>query len=207
MNHISYDDLYELAMAIDDDKVLTQVQLNLLDHMSECDECYDEFCSISAIVAATSELGYRVLKNAPVQEVRNIKETIDDTLYYIVNFTINKIQKGYSILTEQVNKLREGFVFDAPVALATRGAGGTDEKSVWRLEEINNEKTFVLVDPEKKELYVQIEASDIKGLEPHIYILDETGTKSYISVSRIGNVFSGKIDNIPTDKFSLHIEC
>ena len=89
--------------------------------------------------------------------------------------------------------------------MATRGSGKTDSKII-RLEEFEDDKTYVVFNPETNEIGVQI---NVRGLEIenlHVFIELDDSTRIELPVTKRGNIVKGNMGNIPNCNFQITIE-
>lgn len=207
MSHIEFDMLYRLAEMVDDDQPFNGEEIKAMEHISNCKECYDKFSSIFSIIEVTSDSGYIALSNIFnigndfVEIEKNSKKVM-----LVISVMMCKIKNTASVMMKQVKPVRDGFIFEMPLAIAARNIDSARETEIRRLEDIENEKNYVIVDPSANELLVQVDTRALKGKDVDIYIIQESGKKVSIPVERIGLLIRGKLSKIPNEQFYLYIE-
>ena len=80
----------------------------------------------------------------------------------VISIAIQKVKEAVSVRMEQVGQEEGSILFEAPLAIAARDVSGDalveEEEAVKKLEDIENERNFVAVDPAEKVLLVQVDA-------------------------------------------------
>ena len=127
----------------------------------------------------------------------------------VISIAIQKVKEAVSVRMEQVGQEEGSILFEAPLAIAARDVSGDalveEEEAVKKLEDIENERNFVAVDPAEKVLLVQVDA---RKLSDHTaaYLILENGSRIDIPFIKTGAVLKGKIENIPEGEFKLYLE-
>lgn len=207
MNHINFDMLYRLAECVENEQPFNDAETDAMRHIADCKECYGKFCSLLAIISVTSNSGYVTLSEIFTEkDTAKQMENISNRVMAVISIAIQKVKESVSVMMEQVEQIKDGFIFEAPLAVATRDATGHEGSKLRKLEDVENERNFITVDPISKVLLVQIDARDLEGCKAIAYITLDSGDRIDIPLSRVGSVFRGKIANIPEERFDLYIE-
>ena len=127
----------------------------------------------------------------------------------VISIAIQKIKETFSVRMEQVGQEEGSILFEAPLAIAAMDVSGDalveEEEAVKKLEDIENERNFVAVDPAEKVLLVQVDAREL-GDHTAAYLILENGSRIDIPFVKTGAVLKGKIENIPEGEFKLYLE-
>lgn len=207
MNHVDFNILYRLAELVDDEQPFNDEETEYMRHISDCKECYDKFISLISIKGVISDSGYIALSNIfNTGNDYEAKEEISKRVMAVISVVKTKIKNKVSVMMEQVEEVKEGLVFEKPFAVAARNTDENNQSELEKLEDIENEKNYVVVDLSSNELLVQIDTRDLKGKSVDIYIIQESGTKMFIPVERVGLLVKGKLSKIPDEQFKLYIE-
>lgn len=206
MKHIDFEMLYHLAECAGKEQSFNDVEEDAMRHIADCRDCYEKFCSLAAIMSVTGNDGYAVLSNIFVERGIGLQdEKISNQVMAVISITIHRVKESVSIIMEQAEPIKQGFVFEAPFAVAARDVSDHADTGLGKLEDIENERTFITVDPVSQELLVQIDADGLESSEPIAYIVLENGDRTEMILSRAGAVFRGKMNNVPEERFALYL--
>jgi hypothetical protein len=220
MNHIGYEQLYHLAELTVEDEPFSEDEVEEMRHIGDCKECYSKFCALVSLMDVTSESGYLILRDMYGYKETNdsteyAKDTDDSTVYTsenvwaIIEVAFQKAKdSAASMWMKQIGKIRSGLRFENPLAVAVRGDLNAGSTSVQKLEEIENEYTFIAYDPVSHELLIQIDTDELE-LEPKqlkICIKLESGEIIDLPITKMGTIASGKMEHVPDMPFHIVIE-
>lgn len=159
MEHISEDQLIELADIITNKSIATDKDLALMNHLKECDDCYKQFCHFVVISEATSMMGMNAIADIAKEKAfvnSSMKERAGQIIAKI-HIVTKAVKDEIECLLEQFDNEMSLMNFDQPLAYATRGAGSVDKKT-YKLEDIENNNNFIIYDSDNRKLMVQLEA-------------------------------------------------
>lgn len=206
MRHLIYDELLQLAEASASQEGFDDIQIEQLEHLKTCKDCYETFCLLSALSDIMSESGSYAFRNP--DSISIVSETVKE----LKNKVIAKFQVIRNVATtaidavfEQIDQAASVLQFGPSLATATRGSGKADSTTI-RLEEFEDDKTYVVFDPEKNEIGLQI---NIRGMEIeslHVFIELDDSTRLELPVIRRGNIVKGNMGDIPNCNFQITIE-
>lgn len=158
MNHISDDNLIKIANIVSNHLYANEEIISMMDHMKTCPDCYNQLCNYIAINDATNSIGMSIISNVIREKIKEANTaSISDTVLATFKIIKNQINERVSYVIEQIHQNECILFFDQPLALATRGGLASEDKDIiYKLEDIENEQTFIVYDAANKELMVQI---------------------------------------------------
>ena len=205
MRHLSFEELLKLAEASVSQEGFDDIQIEQLDHLKTCRDCYESFCLLSALSDIMSESGSYMFEQAKISPVKENIKALKAKVLARFQVIRNSVSNTLDVVMEQIDQESSSLRFGPSLAFATRG-GGKKESAVIRLEEFEDDKTYIVFKPETNELDLQI---NIRGMETeclHAYICFEDGEKKEISVTKRGSIIKGTMSNIPNCNFNIVIE-
>ena len=205
MKHIDFDDLYRLAELTIDDAPLEDFQIEQMEHIAECKECYDEFCSIAAILETTNETGMMAIKQILSNRPNTSEESIVQKVLAVISVKAKMIKEQIDVVMEQLQGSISGLSFEAPLATAVRNAEADSAPKICRLEDIENENTFILFDSKLRSLYIQLDIRNLASDTLCAYLVFSNNEKKEIPLTRDGYLLKGKLDDIIDTDFEIFI--
>ena len=205
MKHIDFDALYHLAGLVIEDAPLEDNQIEQMYHISECKTCYDEFCSIIAILEATNETGMIAIRHILRDRIKSSEENVGKKILAVISVKAKMIREKISVVMEQLQDDVSSLCFEAPLAMAARSTDSDIVPKVSKLEDIENERTFILFDSESRILYIQLDVRDLESDNFSVYLVMSNGEKRMIPLSRDGNLLKSTIENITDTDFKILI--
>ena len=183
---------------------MTDLDICHLKHIKECKECYKNFGVALTLCDATSNEGMALL----AEERRKEKEDVSLMLepLSVIKVVRQKINDIKSAVLEQIQNVNDLFAFEPAVAFATRGIEESSKSDQIKLEELDDEKTFILFDAQKDELYVQINMKNLGDKEIEIYLLDNDNKIYEVPSTREANFLKGHMTGVPVGDFKIYID-
>ena len=205
MIHLSDDDILQLAETTEENLILSKEQLEMMNHLKECGICYDKFCGAIALMEVTGESGSVYLSEIfAVQSVESLQSQPETKNLAILNVIMKTVRGKIETVIEQANVAGSAFRFQPSIAMGTRGVSG-NRGSVYKVEDSDDEKTFIAIDSERKELLLQVNAKELSASGIKAYLQLSSGEKKEIQIERRGFIFIGKINNLPDEEATLVI--
>lgn len=206
MTHLTEDQIYKLAELTIETQPYEKEEIAQMEHIKECKICYEKFCTLLALLDVTSESGYTILsevfsKANKRENVNNVSENILAVLRVIRN----NVEKTVNSVIEQIGWNESQFQFEPQLAFATRGIERKNS-TIYKVEEVEDEKTFVVFDFSKNELMIQINAKNLSNKNVKMYLKFEDGSEKVILNEKKGNLVYGVMKNIPEMNFEIHLE-
>lgn len=204
MMHLTMDEILEFASKLSLDEMMDDTELNRLNHIRECDECYNHFGIALALCDATNAEGISLVAESR-RSIESLQEEIKEPLS-VIKVVRKKINDVKSAIMEQINDVSAMLSFEPSLALATRDAKDGMTSGIIKLEEIEDEKTFIAFDPQSNELIVQINIKNVDDENLGIYLI--SGGKRIIEVPTVkeNGFIKGRFSNIPDGDFRIYIE-
>lgn len=194
MNHLSEDQIYDLAVKVSAEADLTPEEGRMLKHAAECDECYRLLCCMMAMVDAAEHVGELAKTSAPAP----IREKISAVIRLAVdavNSVLNQIEAG-----------SDAWAFRrAPMALTGVRSGLRRAGAAKKLTDASNSQTFVAYDPAKKLLMIQIDSGDCDG-EPKAHITVPGGERISVEFEKRENVYWAVVPDLAEGQYEITLE-
>lgn len=208
MTHLSEDDLLRLAEITEEDISYSDSDLEMMNHLKTCASCYEKFCSALTLLSTTSESGYIALSEMYASKrERNPMKRVSDRILATVDLAINRLTKNVDIVLNQVKSESTAFFFQPSLAMATRGLSDSGP-GIYRVEDINDEKTFIAVDTVAHNLLIQINTKELEITHIKAFLQLESGDTIEIHLQQRGKIYKGKISDFPSENFRILVkEC
>lgn len=205
MKHIDFDNLYHLATLTIDDAPLDELQIEQMNHIADCKDCYDEFCSIMAILEVTNESGMIAVRKILSDKLDSSEDSVVQKVLAVISVRAKVIKEQISVIMEQLQSDFSGLCFEAPLAMAARNVEPDTPPKISKLEDIENEKTFILFDPALGSMYVQLDIRDLTSDAISVYLNFPNKKKKEIPLTREGYILKGELSNITDTDFEIII--
>lgn len=206
MKHLNYDELYQLAETSVNQDGFDDIQIEQLEHLKTCKECYGSFCLLSALSDVMSESGrYMFSRKKASSFVYDAAEVLKKMILVKFQVIRNVATNPLGVVLEQIDQATSPLQFGPSLAMATRGSQSSTSK-VIRLEEFEDDKTYVTFNPETNELKIQIGVREMNIDDIHVYLLFDDLTKLEMPIAKRGNIVKGSMGNIPPGNFQIVIE-
>lgn len=204
MTHLTMDEIIELAIKLTSDEIMNDGEIEKLQHLKECKGCYERFGVAVALCDATSPDGIALVTEAKKQtalQSEEVKEPL--SVIKVVRQKVNDIKTA---IMEQLDGISAAFSFEPALAMATRGDDSKSGISMVKLEELDDEKTYIAFDTQKNELYVQINAHNYSDTNIGIYLLCENKKIIEVPVVLESGFFKGQLTDVPDGDFRIYID-
>lgn len=202
IRHIDEDALYRLAEKSNRFLPFTDEEEAMLDHLEECKECYEVFCACCAVMDAMSEAAAGMI--AQTLRERNAVVSPVSTVLAAIRVVTATVKDAVSVSMEQLDQALSELFFE-PAFAAVRGS--TSQLSTFsKLESMENERTYVSYDAEKRHLKVQIDTADLTNENIAVVLLDDQEERHPLPVERKGKTVTAEADNLPFEAFTIQIE-
>ncbi len=198
MTHPGIDEILELASRTSDGLPYSDDERAMMEHLKECEECYDRFYAALALSDAVGNIG---LLSAAKNEATE-KAGVGSKILATIGVIVDKVSSGIGTALQQLDEATATFSFMPAMSLATRGTGD-HQNSQSKLEDVNDEKTFISYDPETGRLYVQINLKDLPEKNVTVTVKTSDGRIEEIPMQKTGALLSGSIDNPKDGEFKV----
>lgn len=198
------DEIIELAIKFTSDEIMNDGEIKKLQHLKECRDCYEKFGVAVALCDATSPDGIALVTEAKKQtalQSEEVKEPL--SVIKVVRQKVNDIK---TVIMEQLDGTSAAFSFEPTLAVATRGDASKSGIGMVKLEELDDEKTFIVFDAQKNKLYVQINAKNYSGTDMGIYLLCENKKIIEVPVVLESGFFKGRLTDIPDGNLRIYLD-
>lgn len=206
MEHLNIDELLDLAEASSSQEGFEDSQIEKLEHLKTCTDCYESFCILSVFTDMMDEGGsYVPGSNEAVNDVKETAKAAKARLLARFKVVRNTAANVIETALEQIDQTAAVLQFGPSLAMATRGGGKTDKTAI-RLEEFTDDKTYIVFKPEANEIIFQINLRDMDVENLHVYIEAADSGKTEIQISKQRNIVTGSMSNVPNDDFQIIME-
>ena len=193
--HIEFDELYRLAEIEVHGEVYSEEEKKELEHLIECEECYERYCAFTAAEQKNA------LSGVPETEWVRAEGRNSES---VISITFRKVHDAIEAAAQQIKQVGTGFIFRSPVAVGGRG-GAARGSTLKKLEDVENAYNCIVIDPALKRLTIQLDAAELETRQVKAYVVQKDGTMRNISLESDGDLLTGRIDGI-ADECELHIE-
>lgn len=195
MMHLTEDQIYHLVEAIGNHETLTAEEEQQMEHIRSCKECMESYCIMAVLAEAT-----RVDCDLVLNPVYSEEETAESArkLLAAIRVTCERIQ-------DQIQNQADAFLFEPVLATAVRGAAKS-RNTVLRMEDLDDENTYVVYDAENHKLMLQLEAEGKNAADFKVYLKFADKTTMELSLQESGSCLKGTLTDIPSESFEIYIE-
>lgn len=205
MIHVSEDSIMKLAEATEEQLIYTKEQVEMMNHLKTCETCFERFCSALALQEVFSDAGYAYLSDLyNMSYAKSLTNKVVKRTLAVVNLIRNEVHNDLSMILEQVRREGDAFRFSPALAMSTRGVTASKSR-VYKVEDVNNEKTFIAVDSASNELLVQINTKELDGAKIQVFLETESGERAEIKLEQVGKNYKGIVRDLPEGKLQLII--
>ena len=205
MMHLSFDQLLNLAEASAGQEGFDDLQIEQLEHLKTCRDCYESFCLLSALSDVMSESGGYALNNNALSHADEVVKNLTTRVLARFQVIRNTAAGTIKAVLEQIDQTTSSLQFSPSLAMTTRGVGKGDSSAI-RLEEFEDEKTYVIFDPDKNEIGIQINVRGLDIEKLHVYIEFDEQLRMELTTTKRGSIVKGTVDNIPDGNFQIIVE-
>lgn len=206
MMHLTGDEIFELAQLAEEYQPYSSLNLQQMEHLKTCNSCYRKFCAARAVIDVTSESGYMVLFDIYGLNIENKKVSPYKRILAVVQIIQKNIEKSASAVIRQVKQDGAVFQFTPALAAAVRGRRGTGSE-IFKAEDVDDERTFIIFDAGKRELMIQINRAGLKSENIKVFVCFRDSEIMEMGLEEKGRFLKGFLRNIPDNDFQIRIEC
>ena len=195
--HLTFDELYMLAESAEDPFGFDDNEIELLQHLKTCEECYKKFRILLAVndVIPFYEDRVESIYNQWMEEEFTSSESLEfkDDFLAIWKFIRNKSDQISATLRQIGDGIKELQFYPAPVpAVRRKDADSESSYLTWNSQD-DPDNTFIMYDMSSNELIVQINTDTDRLRSETIGILLEYDDQSYVEIPtrRIGSLLQG----------------
>lgn len=193
MTHLTDAQMYSLANKINLKAAFSADEIAYMDHIAKCDDCYHLLCCVMAMQDISLHLGE--FAKGPL--TAGATAPIQNSISAIIRLAVSKVKP----LLEQVEANIASWSFDTPLAVSgARSSRSANE--IHKLEDIDNSKTFIAFDPDKKVLVIQIDGNTAEAL-PIVHLKMPDGSVRDISLEKKGSVLWAEVHNLPEGEYDI----
>ena len=189
--HIEFDELYRLAEIEVQGEVYSEEEKKELQHLIECEECYERYCAAALSLAALDGINAETLAvmaekgdfekaerklaelgiDFTAAEQKNALSGAPETEWArvdgrnsesVISITFRKVHDAIEAAAQQIKQVGTGFIFRSPVAVGGRG-GAARGSTLKKLEDVENAYNCIVIDPALKRLTIQLDAKSRLG--------------------------------------------
>lgn len=203
MKHLDENQILQLAKRTNDYLPYNDEEEIWLDHLEQCEECFEQFklaLVISDALSVESEAYISRLTEMVAQSEVSVKETVIGAVKYIRS----GISGAFSEAKELFNKATSVFCFE-PAFLGARGTETPLTDGTVKANDTFNEGTFITYDPKTKELIIELRQEDCPPEKLSAFVETESGDRIDIPLKITGITASGKISLVHSENFTVKI--
>lgn len=204
MTHLTDDQLYHLAELSCNAELLTLEEEQQLEHIKSCRECFNKYCVLATLMDATS-LNCGLVFDQNALQVQETVATPERKLLASLRITYQHMQDRIALIGEQLQQNLSTYAFEPVLATAVRG-GGTIKTSVLRMEDIDDEGSYLIYDAESHKIMLRfaIKSTDPENVKAYLKFEDQFTLD--ISLVQDGSYMKGIVSDIPSGSFEVRME-
>ena len=224
MIHLKDDEIYRLAVIANELGIYSDQELKMMEHLEECEECYDTFNNLLVLMEIMDD---GIIANMDSQENSKIYSMADglehcrvaegselelepataatgEKILALIKVGLQKVQDSVSVWMKQLDQDVAFFIFEPQIKFAARG-GGDSQNTVFKMEEIEDEKSFIIYDPEKRELMLQLHGEVAKLEKLAVRLIFEHHQERELLMEQDGKLYKGILTDLPEENFQIQI--
>lgn len=203
MTHLNQEQLLHLVNVAAGEEGFSPEEIQQLEHLKTCPSCYTQFCIFSAVQDALDDGCYYDVLSAPAPAEQAVPAKTSKILARLEVLT-GHIHGMAETAVRQVSFLHAPLQFACATPLAARGV--SEAPQVVRLEEVGDDATCILFDPERKELAVQIDFDTAGSRQIHVYLSFPDAPDLEVPLHQEGSLTKGLLTQLPEQDFTISIE-
>lgn len=194
MKHLNDDQLYELAMKVAREQDLSPEDAAFLQHVADCDACYQLMCCMMAIDDISNNVGEYVTEAAVQIPVQQRFSAVIRLVVNAVNTAMDQLEFG-------------GWTFrNAPMAMAgARSLRKHPSRIVKKMADPDNSQNFVAYDAGKQLLMIQIDSADCPE-PPRTTILLPDGRHIEVRFEKREHLFWAEVSGLAEGEYAISME-
>lgn len=204
MTHLTDDQLFHLAELSCNAELLTPEEEHQLEHIKSCRECFNKYCVLATLMDATS-LSCGLVFDQNALQVQKTVSTTARKLLASLRITYQHMQEKIGLLGEQLQQNLSTYAFESVLATTVRG-GASSKTSVLRMEDIDDEGTYLIYDAENHKIMLRFAIKSTAPEKIMAYLKFEDQSTLDISLIQDGSYMKGSATDIPSGNFEVRIE-
>lgn len=205
MTHLEESQILELAKAASAGDGFDQDQIEQLEHLKTCQDCYEKFCILCALEEVVGEESqYLFVPAARKEPVNQTKPAFGRVLAQITAVR-GEIKGKMKAVVQQLEQPWMALQFAPAVAMGVRGRSPAED-SVLRLEELGDEKTWIVFDPAESKLSLQLDTRTTGTSELRVKLVFDGGMVQEVTLNKTGRLLQGMADVPGKEDFEIFIE-
>lgn len=172
-------------------------------HLRRCEACYERFCAALVLLETTGDAGALVLAEALAQERKKQTAAEPGRILAAVRVAYQRLMDGLDDAVRQLASAGAALQFQPALAAGARGQAEGAGSCV--LEDVADAKTFLMIDGERGELFLQLRGVPGGGT-PKAYLQTDSGKRTEIPLQQRDGVYKGMLTELPTEDYQILIE-
>ena len=200
MSHLSFEVIYRLAGLVTWDMGFEEQDAKNMMHMKSCERCYRQFCATMRMMDALDDFGFvEKQRSAGQQTHRKIAAQRKNTARVEIGMTVDCFCTELEVLSAS-----GGWSFVRPASV-NASAGVVMLCPPTRLEDLDDTRTYLEVDPEDGRLHIRL-ALGCFGQNPQVWLIDPAGEKTPVPLTDCAKSLEAKLPAMPSGKYRLLLE-
>jgi hypothetical protein len=207
MKHLEEELILRLAEHYVDGMLYDQEEIEAIQHIGQCDQCYDAFCCAAVLCEATTpEMIEEIL---PVVDDEQLARELDALEPVRAKVSIRVVMQAVGDrITVKMNQLEQAlsqWMFEPPLSMAgVRGLGdNASVDSAACLEDAESRYTYITFDGETGRLYIQLDTDSIPEMPDSIVLRYASGDSQKLELKQNGRFLTGEATGICDTDFEI----
>lgn len=207
MNHLTEDILFQLAEHYAGGLPYTAEEREALQHIGECEQCYNDFCCAAAVQNALSPWALAEALPHPDDMFAAAPAAAEDILTpkAVIHVLARKIADAVTVTMEQLNDTVTTWFFEP--SLAAAGARDISDskasKATASLEDVDSRYTFIRYNAETGELHIQIDTEEAAEIPERIFLKYADGKTEELTLERGDRFIIADVKDVASDDFEV----
>ena len=206
MKHLTEDQIMRIARCYSECMPYEKEDLEAIEHIGECDECYNSFCCAVVIHEATSEEALSaVFPELGIEVIEAELDALEPShALAVIRVITAKAADKVKATMEQIGSIMDGWVFGQPMAMAgSRGASDEENEAVAVMENEDSKFTTVRYDATTGNLTVSIDTAEMENVPSSVVIRNNNGKAQEIKLSENGRFMVAEISGLNDSSFEI----
>lgn len=207
MSHLTEDQIGDLAKKVLENAAFSDDDVAMIEHIGDCEDCYQLLKSMMAVIVVTDNMGQYLAKPVPVRDK--------------IRATISLMVKKTDVVLDQIIGSKQQWLFNlsappmgasaAAMSYSSQTGGRADTRRYHsyirvpqKIEDLENDQTFVEYDPERKLLTIQVDCADGEVPRAFLRFADRTMTK--VVFEKQAHLYTAQVSGLEEGDYELILE-
>lgn len=206
MKHLSDDQIMRIAKCYSEYLPYSKEDLEGIEHIGECDKCYNAFCCAVVVYEAISEEALSSIfpSVAPETIEAELNALEPSCPLAVIRVFIEKVSDTVMVKMNQINNALSSWAFSPSMAMVgARGASEEENTTIAVVEKEDSKFTTIRFDALTGHLTVNIDTVEAESIPIAVVIRYHNGVEQEYEMTENGRFLVVEIDGIEGDAFEV----